>query len=128
MKKPKLSDNFFLNRWQSMGYAFKGFFNLIRNEKAIQVHFSMSFIFIVLGFAFQLSFYEWLFQILAFGLILSIEGLNTAIEEICDFTHPDFHDKIGKIKDISAGAVTFAALTGYISLILIYSSKIIDLS
>lgn len=128
MEKPKLSDNFFLNRWQSMGYAFKGFFYLIRNEKAIQVHFSMSLIFIVLGFVFQLSFYEWLFQILALGLILSIEGLNTAVEEICDFIHPDFHKKIGKIKDISAGAVTFAVLTGYISLILIYSSKIIDLS
>lgn len=111
-----------------MGYAFKGFFNLIINEKAIQVHFSMSLIFIVLGFTFQLSFYEWLFQILALGLILSIEGLNTAVEEVCDFIHPDFHDKIGKIKDISAGAVTFAVLTGYISLILIYSSKIIDLS
>ncbi len=126
MEKPKLSDNFLLNRWESMRYAFKGFFYLIRAEKAIQVHFSLTLIFIVLGFAFRLTFHEWLFQVLAFGLILSIEGLNTAIEELCDFIHPEFHHRIGKIKDISAGAVTFAALSGYSSVLIIYITKIFN--
>lgn len=63
-------------------------------------------------------------QTLGFGLILTAEGLNTAIEEIADFIHPDFHKKIGKIKDISAGAVTFAALTTMTILGIIYLPKI----
>jgi diacylglycerol kinase (ATP) len=46
-----------------------------------------------------------------FGLVLSIEGLNTAVEKIADFIHPDYHERIGFIKDIAAGAVFFAALT-----------------
>ena len=50
-------------------------------------------------------------QILVFGLVLSIEGLNTAVEKIADFIHPDYHERICFIKDIAAGAVFFAALT-----------------
>ena len=36
---------------------------------------------------------------------------NTAVEKIADFIHPDYHERIGFIKDIAAGAVFFAALT-----------------
>ncbi|MEZ4792441.1 MAG: diacylglycerol kinase [Gelidibacter sp.] len=32
-------------------------------------------------------------------------GLNTAIEYIADFIHPELHKSIGRIKDIAAGAV-----------------------
>ena len=42
--------------------------------------------------------------ILTIGLIMSLEGLNTAIEEIADFIHPEHHKKIGLIKDLAAGA------------------------
>ena len=41
-----------------------------------------------------------MFQIIAIGMVLGIEALNTAVEEIADFVHPDFHNKIGFIKDI----------------------------
>jgi diacylglycerol kinase (ATP) len=64
-------------------------------------------------------------QLLAIGLILSVEGVNTTIEELCDFIHESHHEKIGKIKDISAGAVTFAALGGYLVLCLLYINKIL---
>ena len=53
---------------------------------------------------------EWLFQISAICLVLSTESLNTAIEKVADFIHPDHNEKIGIIKDISAGAVFFAAI------------------
>ena len=43
--------------------------------------------------------------------MLGIEGLNTAVEKIADFIHPEFHERIGFIKDIAAGAVFFAAMT-----------------
>jgi len=61
-----------------------------------------------------------LFQTLAIGLVLSIEGLNTAVEKIADFIHPDYHESIGFIKDIAAGAVFFAAMTALIIAAIIY--------
>ena len=37
-------------------------------------------------------------------VLLAVETLNTAIEMLCDFVEPARDPKIGKIKDVSAGA------------------------
>jgi diacylglycerol kinase (ATP) len=63
-------------------------------------------------------------QILIIGLVISIEGINTAIEEIADFVHPEFHNKIGYIKDIAAGAVFFAAIAAILIACIIYIPKL----
>jgi diacylglycerol kinase (ATP) len=62
-------------------------------------------------------------QTLAFGLVLGIESLNTAVEKMADFIHPEFHDRIGFIKDIAAGAVMFAAIAAIVIGSLIYVPK-----
>lgn len=90
-------------------YALKGAYMLVRHEASIQVQFVISLIMIGAGFYFNISTTEWIAQLLAIGLVLSVEGLNTAAEEMADFVHPDFHDRIGYIKDVAAGAVFFAA-------------------
>ena len=75
------------------------------------VQSSLAVLMTLAGFYFEIDRVEWMMQILVFGLVLSIEGLNTAVEKIADFIHPDYHERIGFIKDIAAGAVFFAALT-----------------
>ena len=67
---------------------------------------------------------EWILQLLSIGLVLSIEGLNTAVEKVADFIHPEYHEKIGDIKDVAAGAVTFAALIAAIIGLIIYIPKL----
>ncbi|HET8855653.1 MAG TPA: diacylglycerol kinase family protein, partial [Salinimicrobium sp.] len=62
----------------------------------------------------------WMFQLLSIGLIMTAEGLNTALEKIADFVHPDLHTKIGYIKDVAAGAVFFAAVIAVIIGVIIY--------
>ena len=63
-------------------------------------------------------------QIFAIGLVLGIEGMNTAVEKIADFIHPEFHEKIGFIKDISAGAVMMVSIASSIIGLIIYLPKI----
>ena len=87
------------------------------------VQSSIALLMVIAGFYFEIDRYEWILQILAFGLVLSIEGLNTAVEKIADFIHPEFHDRIGFIKDIAAGAVFFAAIAAIIVGLLIYVPK-----
>ena len=96
---------------------------LVKNEASIQVQFVISLIMIGAGFYFKISATEWLAQMLAIGLVLSVEGLNTAAEEIANFVHPDFHNKIGYIKDVAAGAVFFAAGIALIIGCIIYIPK-----
>lgn len=104
-------ETLFSGRLKSIGYAVKGAIKLITSEHSIMVQATIAVIMTVAGFYFGINRYEWMMQILVFGLVLSIEGLNTAVEKIADFVHPDYHERIGFIKDIAAGAVFFAALT-----------------
>lgn len=115
---------FISGRIKSIKYALKGFWTLLSTEHSIMAQFGLFVIVVGLGFFYEISAMEWVAQILGFGLIFSAEGLNTAIEEIADFIHPEFHKKIGKIKDIAAGAVTFAALTTFVVILIIYIPKI----
>jgi diacylglycerol kinase (ATP) len=103
--------SFLSGRFKSIGFAIKGAIKLITTEHSVMVQSSIGVSLIVAGFYFNISHSEWLIQTLAIGLVLGIEGLNTAVEKVADFIHPEFHEKIGFIKDIAAGAVFFAAIT-----------------
>jgi diacylglycerol kinase (ATP) len=117
-------DNYIVNRLKSMGFAFKGMLLLIKKEANVRLQLLIAIIVTVAGIYFKLSATEWLIQILVIGLILGLEGLNTAIEQLCDFVHPEQHEKIGRIKDIAAGAVFIAAITAVIIGLIIYFPKI----
>lgn len=110
-------------RLRGFGYAFKGAWMLVKNEASIQVQVVVAVVITIAGFYFELSTTEWMLQIFAIGLVMSIEGLNTAIEEIANFVHPNFHDKIGYIKDVAAGAVFFAAIAAIVIACIIYIPK-----
>ena len=77
----------------------------------------------ILGFLVGLSPIEWILQTLTIGLIIALEGVNTTIEEIADFIHPEFHPKIGLIKDLAAGAVFIFAIIAIIVGCIIYFPK-----
>ncbi len=123
MKHQKTS--FISGRIKSVTYAVKGFYLLITTEHSIMVQLTISMLMCILGFYLKISAVEWMFQILAIGLVLTAESLNTAIEAICDYIQPNFDKKIGFIKDIAAGAVTFAALTAVVIGAIIYLPKLI---
>ncbi len=113
-------EKFFSGRLKSLKFATLGAYKLITTEHSVISQSIMAIVLIGLGFYFQISRIDWMFQIFAMGLVLSIEGLNTAVEKTADFIHPDYHEKIGFIKDIAAGAVFFAAIASKVIIILIY--------
>ncbi|TNJ44932.1 diacylglycerol kinase family protein [Tamlana fucoidanivorans] len=117
-------ESFFINRLKSVGYAFRGALLLLKTEASIQVQFVIGFCVTVAGFYFKISAFEWLIQCLAIGLVISMEGINTAIEEMANFIHPEHHKKIGLIKDIAAGAVFIASVFACIAGLIIYIPKI----
>jgi len=116
--------SFFSGRLKSMVFALKGAFKLVTTEHSVIVQTTIAFLLIIAGFYFDISREEWMFQTLAIGLVLSVEGINTAVEKVADFIHPEYHEKIGFIKDIAAGAVFFAAMTAIAIGCFIYIPKI----
>lgn len=115
---------FFKGRINSFKYAFTGARKLLLTEHSIMVQAFIALATIIAGFYFNISATEWMIQLLATGLVLGIEGLNTAVEKIADFIHPDYDERIGFIKDIAAGSVVFASLSALIIGIIIYYPKI----
>ncbi|MDG5491230.1 diacylglycerol kinase [Psychroserpens sp. SPM9] len=118
-------ESFLVNRLKSIGYAFKGAVYLIKTEASIKIQVFCAIAVTIAGFYFNISTTEWLFQIAFIGLVMSLEGINTAIEYISDFVHPDRHEAIGKIKDIAAGAVFIAAISAAIAALVIYIPKLL---
>ena len=116
-------NTFFTGRLKSLKFALKGAIKLISTEHSVMVQFSLSIALIIAGFYFNISTTEWMFQTLAIGMVLSIEGLNTAVEKVADFIHPDYSQRIGFIKDIAAGAVFFAAMAAITIGLIIYLPK-----
>ena len=117
-------ESFLVNRIKSVGYAFKGAVYLIRTESSIKVQLFVSIAITIAGFYFDITRTEWLIQIALIGLVMSLEGMNTAVEYISDFIHPDRHESIGRIKDIAAGAVFIAAISAAVVASIIYIPKI----
>src|SRR5574343_1125521 len=107
----KQDNQFVSGRIKSIKYAVLGAYKLVTTEHSVMVQSSLAVVMTAAGFYFKISREEWMMQILVFGLVLAIEGLNTAVEKIADFIHPDYHEKIGFIKDIAAGAVMFAVMS-----------------
>ncbi len=117
-------DNSFISgRLKSVSFALKGAVKLITTEHSVMVQFFIGILMTIVGFFMHITTTEWLFQTLAIGLVMSIEGINTAVEKIADFIHPNYHERIGFIKDIAAGAVFFAALTAVAIGLIIYVPK-----
>lgn len=117
-------EGFIINRLRSIGFAFKGALLLLKTEASIKIQFAVALIMTVAGFYFDISATEWMIQIVAIGMVISTEGLNTALEEMANFIHTDQHTKIGFIKDIAAGAVFISSISAIIVGFIIYFPKI----
>ncbi len=120
-----MKDNRFVKgRIKSVSYSVIGAYKLVTSEHSIIVQFCIGLAVTAAGFYFHISGTEWMLQTLAIGMVMAIEGANTAVEKLCDFIHPDFNPKIGFIKDIASGAVFFAAVAAMVVGVIIYYPKV----
>ena len=119
--------SFVKGRIKSLKYAVVGAYKLLTTEHSIMVQFTIGIFVTILGFVFEITKVEWMLQTLAVGMVLGIEGMNTAVEKIADFIHPEHHKKIGFIKDIAAGAVAFAAIAAIVIGLIIYVPYFVSL-
>ena len=77
-------ERFLSGRMKSMKYALIGAYKLANTEHSVISQISIGVLITIAGFYFEITKTEWLFQTLAIGLVLSIEGLNTAVEKIAE--------------------------------------------
>ena len=112
--------------YKSFGYAFEGIFAGIRGERNMKIHCFAAVCVIVAGGLFHISVTEWCICLVLFGLILSLELVNTAIEAVVDFVTEDKKPLAKLAKDTAAGAVLIAAVMAAMAGLLIFVPKLVS--
>lgn len=97
-------------RIYSFVYAFQGLVSFLKKEHNAWIHCLAIVVVCCTGFYFQINTIEWCIVLLCFGLVLSAEAFNTAIERLVDLVSPDYHPIAGNVKDVAAGAVLICAI------------------
>ena len=113
--------------YKSFGYAFEGIFAGIRGERNMKIHCFAAVCVIVAGVLFHISVTEWCICLVLFGLILSLELVNTAIEAVVDLVTEDKKPLAKLEKDTAAGAVLIAAVMAAMAGLLIFVPKLVSL-
>ncbi len=124
---PKKENFSIKKRLQSFRFAIKGIKNLIINEHNARIHLTALLVVIGLGLFFKLELMEWVAITIVSGIVILTELINTAIENLSDIVEPKWNEKIGKIKDYSAGAVLVAAIVSVIVGSVIFIPKFLAL-
>jgi diacylglycerol kinase len=116
-----------IKRIKSFGFAFNGLKILIKEEHNSRIHIFATFCVIIAGFIIKLSAAEWIAVVFAIGFVITMEILNSAVENIADFVSPEKHYIIKKIKDLAAAAVLISAITAVIIGLIVFLPKILAL-
>lgn len=111
---------------RGFGYAFSGLGYAFKSQLNFKVHILVAIVTSIAGCWFKLSLTEWLWIVVAIGMVLATELLNTAIEVLVDLISPEIHPKAKIIKDVAAAAVLITAFTAAIIGLIIFIPKILD--
>lgn len=116
-----------LKRLKSFTYALNGLRIGLIEEHNIRIHFVAMLLAIILGLFLNISTIEWVGIILSIGLVISLELLNSALENLADFGSKEFNELIKKSKDLAAASVFWSALMALIIGGLIFIPKLVIL-
>lgn len=115
------------NRWsltRSARDAFRGLGYAFWHTRSIQLGVAITVAAVLIGWLLRLPPAELVLIILGGTLVLAAETLNTAIEMLCDYVHSGTDPRIGRVKDVAAGATAWTELGGFVGLVLLYAVQI----
>ena len=90
---------------KSFGCAIKGFFGAVCSEGHLRFHLVAAVYVLVFSSFYNFTAAQWAVLIILIALVIAAELVNTAIENTCDAVTTEQNEKIGRAKDMAAGAV-----------------------
>ncbi|MCC6631212.1 MAG: diacylglycerol kinase [Gammaproteobacteria bacterium] len=97
--------------FRRMGFALAGLRDAFRREASFRTHLLATAVVLITLAVTRASIIWWAIGVLAIGLVLVAELLNSALETLADRLHPERHPEIRSMKDMAAGAVLIASIT-----------------
>lgn len=96
--------------FESFRDAFRGLWYVIKYERNFRIHICMAAYVIYFSLVAVLPIATVSKLLICFGLVFSLELINTAVEKLCDAVTEETDDRIRVIKDVSAAAVLVSAV------------------
>ena len=112
---------------KSFKYAFEGIFKVIKEEQNMKIHIAIMILVIIFGILFKISKIEWIICIALFGLVISMELINTAIENTVDLITKEKNEQAKIAKDVAAGAVLVSTIAAATIGLMIFVPKILEI-
>ena len=112
---------------KSFKYAFEGIFTGIKKEQNMKIHMVIMILVIIFGILFKISKIEWIICIALFGLVISMELINTAIENTVDLITKEKNEQAKIAKDVAAGAVLISAIYAIVVGVIVFYDKFIQI-
>ena len=92
------------------GYSIKGIRACWQHEAAFRQEVAMVIVLFPLSFFVARSIEQWLLLVAPLFLLLMVELLNTAVENVVDRIGDELHDLSGRAKDTASAAVLFCLI------------------
>ena len=102
---------FFTLRLTAFGYAFQGWWHVIRTQRNAWIHALATAMVVLMAFWLRLPVRDWAVLLLTIAMVWTAEFINTALEAVVDLASPGHHPLAKAGKDVGAAAVLIAALT-----------------
>jgi diacylglycerol kinase len=109
-----------IKKGSPLKFALQGLASAFRKETHIKVHFTATLFVVAAAFYFRVSARDWIVLLSCCVLVIIIELVNTAIEEICNLINPNFNSRVKFIKDIMAGAVLIAVIFSVVTGVIVF--------
>ena len=106
-------------------YGFEGILTGIKEEQNMKIHIIIMILVIIFGIMLKINTTEWIICILLFGLVISMELMNTAIENTVNLITKEKNQQAKIAKDVAAGAVLASAIVSAIIGLMIFVPKIL---
>lgn len=110
---------------RSFRFAFRGLGIAFRGEQNLRIFFAIAAINIILALVLKLNLIEWAIGIVTTLVVISIEIVNTALEELLDMISPEYNGRTKVIKDMLASAALGASICALIIALIIYLPHIV---
>jgi len=117
----------FKKRSKSALYALNGLKILFSEEHNSRIHTGIVIVVVIAGFLLKISNIEWLVICILIAMVFSLEIMNSAIENLCDYISPQWQPMIKKVKDLAAASVFVASVISVICGAIIFLPKLCDL-
>ena len=127
--KEELEPVYYKNKhgfFDALYYSFKGMSHFFQHERNGKIQLIVAAITIAAAALLGISASEWLTVLVCVGMVIGLEMLNAAVEQLCNKVEAGYDPVIKTVKDIAAGAVLFVSIISIAIGVIIFLPKLLQ--